>query len=599
MIIKRWDGTSTSPRSANTTNGSNAVAIATSGLTVGSGISGAGIPAGTTIASIPSVNNITMSANATATATGVTLTVTGLFLEQYPKTTAQKVFNASGNISIFDSNDKIKTTYLPDAVFDSLYFDGTIQSALQDEQLDTATLADIASYAFNDNVPANRDRKGFYYVASNTTTLTASGTAAQGGYTGAGWFKTYFAGREEGLIPGGAGVVLEVGDWVVITLVEGGNGATSGTAREVTFSVVNNTYALMTGANGSNAGAPGLVPTPAATDNVKFLRGDGTWVVPTDTNTIAITSLAGTSTSGTDKISFLTKESLDITAAKFTTLVAGTNVAFNVGTAGQVTISSTDTNTNTTYSVKASTQTGGAGLDLDAGGSGSGTDTVKILGSGATTVTRTDADTITISSTDTNTWNANSQLVAGYVSAPGAGAANQVWKTDGSGNPAWRADADTIYTLPTATDSALGGVKLGVAAAAQTLETATTAASRFYRVGALTDGTMYVNVPWVNTTYAKATASALGLVELFDATVQSVAANAVSTTASRTYGVQLNASDQMVVNVPWSDTNTVATAAALGGLAETSNAFRMNHPLFIQTATPGTPLTGTLWLDIN
>lgn len=33
----------------------------------------------------------------------------------------------------------------------------------------------------------------------------------------------------------------------------------------------------MTGADGTNAGASGLVPAPAATDNTKFLKGDGTW----------------------------------------------------------------------------------------------------------------------------------------------------------------------------------------------------------------------------------------------------------------------------------------------------------------------------------
>lgn len=34
----------------------------------------------------------------------------------------------------------------------------------------------------------------------------------------------------------------------------------------------------MVGSNGTTGGTAGLVPTPAAADNVKFLRGDGTWV---------------------------------------------------------------------------------------------------------------------------------------------------------------------------------------------------------------------------------------------------------------------------------------------------------------------------------
>ena len=58
-----------------------------------------------------------------------------------------------------------------------------------------------------------------------------------------------------------------------------------------------------------------------------------------------------------------------------------------------------------------------------------------------------------------------------------------------------------------------------------------------------------------------ATASVLGGVKLGSDTAQSVAANAVSATASRTYAVQKNASGQLVVNVPWSDTNTTYNAA--------------------------------------
>ena len=50
---------------------------------------------------------------------------------------------------------------------------------------------------------------------------------------------------------------------------------------------------------------------------------------------------------------------------------------------------------------------------------------------------------------------------------------------------------DTVYTLPTATSSALGGIKIGFT---------TSASNRNYAVQ-LSDGKAYVNVPWENTTY--------------------------------------------------------------------------------------------------
>ena len=89
-----------------------------------------------------------------------------------------------------------------------------------------------------------------------------------------------------------------------------------------------------------------------------------------------------------------------------------------------------------------------------------------------------------------------------------------------------------------------------------------------------TDGNLYVNVPWTdnNTTYTagtgltlssnkfslnKATTSALGGVKLYSATAitSGTPVAAVSAgTSNRLYPVQLNGSDQMVVNVPWTDT---------------------------------------------
>ena len=64
--------------------------------------------------------------------------------------------------------------------------------------------------------------------------------------------------------------------------------------------------------------------------------------------------------------------------------------------------------------------------------------------------------------TDNNTWNANSKDVAGYVAAPGA-VANKVWKTDASGNPAWRDDANTTYTFSDANPTLAWGAKSKVA----------------------------------------------------------------------------------------------------------------------------------------
>ena len=72
------------------------------------------------------------------------------------------------------------------------------------------------------------------------------------------------------------------------------------------------------------------------------------------------------------------------------------------------------------------------------------------------------------------------------------------------------------------------------------------------------DGTVTIT----NTTSgaSTATSSATGLIKIEDDTDQSVAAESVSTTANRTYGLQLNSSDQGVVNVPWTDTNTTYSA---------------------------------------
>lgn len=97
------------------------------------------------------------------------------------------------------------------------------------------------------------------------------------------------------------------------------------------------TYGTMVGAANDMAGASGLVPAPIIGDQVKFLRGDGVWAIPTDTTyanyrgataqTEGIAGLVPAATSGNQEL-FLRGDATwqkptDTTYAPFTGSVAG------------------------------------------------------------------------------------------------------------------------------------------------------------------------------------------------------------------------------------------------------------------------------------
>ena len=106
-------------------------------------------------------------------------------------------------------------------------------------------------------------------------------------------------------------------------------------------------YISMTGADGTNAGTTGSVPAPAATDNTKFLRGDGTWAA-VSVGGVSWGGITGTLSDQTDL-----KNALD---AKQDASTAVTHTASTaVGSSTQpVYIASDGSATATTYSLSKS-----------------------------------------------------------------------------------------------------------------------------------------------------------------------------------------------------------------------------------------------------
>ena len=73
-----------------------------------------------------------------------------------------------------------------------------------------------------------------------------------------------------------------------------------------------------------------------------------------------------------------------------------------------------------------------------------------------------------------------------------------------------------------------------------------------------------------------ASATATGVLKLFSNTVQSTGANEVTNTNGRSYGLQVDSSGRGVVNIPWTDTDTNTQRAAGTGLSLSGNTINAN-----------------------
>lgn len=246
-------------------------------------------------------------------------------------------------------------------------------------------------------------------------------------------------------------------------------GATAVTKSDITglgIPSTNTTYSAMTGASASADGTSGLVPVPTAGKNTSFLRGDGTWAVPTDKDTTYSAgsglSLSGTTINHSNSVTAGTAKGDNTKTLTFGGTFAIPTVTYDAQ--GHVTGKGTTTMTMpaapTTISGNAATAT-----QATKDSSGQQIDATYIKGlsvSGKTiTYTKGDGTTGTITTQDTNTTysamtGATSSVAgtSGLVPAPAAGAQGKFLKGDGT----WGTPTNTTYS---AAGDSLGLVKSG------------------------------------------------------------------------------------------------------------------------------------------
>lgn len=194
----------------------------------------------------------------------------------------------------------------------------------------------------------------------------------------------------------------------------------------VPWTDTNTTYTNMGAATASVAGKAGLVPAPAAGKQTSFLRGDGTWVVPTNTTY----AKANTTTLGLVMIGYTEN---------------GKNYPVELDSSGKMYVNVPWTDTNTTYGV--------------VGANGS----TGLVKNGSTVTSASGYTACPIVNgipyyKDTNTTYANMKAAtasasgaAGLVPAPAAGKQASFLRGDGT----WVVPTNTTYGLASTTANGL------------------------------------------------------------------------------------------------------------------------------------------------
>ena len=145
---------------------------------------------------------------------------------------------------------------------------------------------------------------------------------------------------------------------------------------------------------------------------------------------------------------------------------------------------------------------------------------------------------------------------------------------------------DTITTQDTtyakATSTVLGLVKIGYASSGKN-----------YAVALDSDGKMYVNIPWTDTVYTLpvATTTVRGGVKVGAVRSTAVTTNAASSTDGRYYMVERDSAEKLFVNIPWQNTTYGLATQSANGLMSTADKMKLDH---IRISVTGEEMTITL-----
>lgn len=152
--------------------------------------------------------------------------------------------------------------------------------------------------------------------------------------------------------------------------------------------------------------------------------------------------------------------------------------------------------------------------------------------------------------------------------------------TKGNGTTGTITTQDTTYAQ--ATSTVLGLVKIGY-----------TASGRNYPVVLDADGKMYVNIPWTDTVYTLpvATTTVRGGVKVGAVRSTAVTTNAASSTDGRYYMVERDSAEKLFVNIPWQNTTYGLATQSANGLMSTADKMKLDH---IKISVTGEEMTITL-----